>query len=156
MGIPATCTTCGFSETRNGQRGSRLAEMHCHVCGKRSLARSGSKSALAFEANNPIIGKRVRFTVEGLGASELDDLGHVVGDVVVGPPMEGTVAFLHPNPKLRVEHTSRTGEPHWFYVAVWVQDDNPDPPWTMKGGKYGRTLYVGATLRMCEIVEVKS
>ena len=139
MGIPATCCTCGFSETRDGRRGSRLAEMHCRVCGKRTLARHDSKRALEFEKSNSLLGKRVRFTVEGLGTSEIDDMGHTT-EVTVGPSSdikEGTVAFLHPNPKLR---------PDWFYVCVAA----PDPRFA---GARNRILYAGMTLRMCEIVE---
>lgn len=91
--------------------------------------RYGSTSAKAFLDAHPLLGKRVRFTMDGLGASKLGEL-HCCVEKTFGSGDEGEVAFLHPNPEMR----------DWFYVQVIEHRPLGN-----------RTLYVGCTLRMCEV-----
>jgi len=76
------------------------------------------------------VGTAVRFTVNGLGASERDNLNAVTGDTY-GVDEVGTVAFRHPNV---------AALPHWFYVQVWSKSGKP------------RDLFVGVDLNMCEVI----
>ena len=75
-------------------------------------------------------GTRVRFTRDGLGASERNDLGHMTDDVY-GVGDTGIVACPHPNAR---------SCPGWFYVAV-----------DSKLGE-ARTLYVGVSSTCVEPV----
>lgn len=76
-------------------------------------------------------GTRVRFTLGSLGASERDDIAHVVGTARYGIEDVGIVDFPHPNQK---------GCRGWVFVAV---DSKEGPP---------RTLYVGVAPGMIKPV----
>jgi hypothetical protein len=73
-------------------------------------------------------GAKVRFTMDSLGASRRDDLGHVVAETF-GIGDEGQAAFIHPH-----KMCAATG---WFYVEV-VSKVN------------GEKLYVGVRSGMWE------
>lgn len=77
------------------------------------------------------IGKKVRFTIDNLGASLRDALYASTGETY-GPDDVGTVAFMHPNTKLC---------PDWAYVEV----DSKAAP--------GEKRYVGVTQRMVLVLE---
>lgn len=73
------------------------------------------------------IGTKVRFTVDGLGASERDNLGRVTSEVY-GIGDTGTVHYAHPNPQCK----------GWFYVEVESRRER------------GHKLYVGVAPHMVE------
>ena len=76
-------------------------------------------------------GTRVRFTVDRLGASEINNLGVIVAEPW-GIGDEGVVSFPHPNRNLANEG--------WVYVEVRSRID-------------GRPLYVGVSQRMIEVCQ---
>jgi len=69
------------------------------------------------------VGTRVRFLLEGLGASRRDDLSHFTRETY-GVEDEGVIAFAHPNPSVRtvgwvfVEVASKECPGEKRYVAV--------------------------------------
>lgn len=87
----------------------------------------------AIESKTLEKGQKVRFTVPSLGASERDDLGHVVSDTY-GPSDMGVLAFLHPNQK-----PSPQGCKGWWFVEV---DSKTGP---------ARKLYVGVGPSMIKL-----
>jgi hypothetical protein len=78
-------------------------------------------------------GRRVRFTMNGLGAVDLDNLTHFVRDNIYGCDDVGILSFKHPNQK-----EAPNGCKGWWYVAVDSKDGDR------------RTLYVAVSPRMVE------
>jgi hypothetical protein len=68
--------------------------------------------------------RHVRFLADDLGASEAEDLTHLCSGNNYGPEDTGTLAFVHPNPRLAaegwvyVEVASKEGPARKLYVSV--------------------------------------
>lgn len=77
-------------------------------------------------------GTRVRFTVDGLGASKFNELHHFATGDVYNRGDEGVVAFRHPNKK---------NCPDWFYVEVPSKEEP------------GALRYVGVSAAYVEVVK---
>jgi hypothetical protein len=93
--------------------------------------RGGKWYKLSANAAPPTtLGPKVRFTVNGLGASEANNLGKYVRGNDYGTNDVGIVAFEHPNVRacacwVYIEVDSKTGPARSLYVAVSIEHIEP-------------------------------